>query len=318
MLRVPANALGAKAVLSGLATYMPGYDYMRRTGGTDSARYCYAVWLRHLILANESFGAGLPTVVAELGPGDSIGIGLAALLCGAEKYYALDVVPYSDLRSNLRIFDELVRLFEQREPVPGESEFPLLYPKLRSYEFPAHLLDEPHLREALRSQRVAEIRSSVERADAADSRILYKAPWAEQTVIENDCVDMIYSQAVLEHVQELRSVYEAMSRWLKRDGVMSHQIDYQCHGKANVWNGHWTYSDLLWKLIVGRRPYLLNREPHSEHVKLLREAGFRIVSETRVRSASTLRARDLAAGFRGLSEDDLTTSGAFLVATLAE
>ena len=37
MLRVPANALGTKACLSGLATYIPGYDYMRRTGGTDSA-----------------------------------------------------------------------------------------------------------------------------------------------------------------------------------------------------------------------------------------------------------------------------------------
>ncbi len=129
MLRLPANALGAKAVLSGLATYIPGYDYMRRTGGTDSARYCYAVWLRHLILANESFGAGLPTVVAELGPGDSIGIGLAALLCGAEKYYALDVVPYSDLRSNLRIFDELVRLFEQRDARAGRERIPAPVPQ---------------------------------------------------------------------------------------------------------------------------------------------------------------------------------------------
>lgn len=316
-MRVPAKALGVKAVLAGLATYLPGYDYARGTGGTDSARYCYSVWLRHLILANEAVGTGVPAVVAELGPGDSIGIGLAALLCGAEKYYALDVVPYTDLRSNLRIFDELVGLLERREPLPGDSEFPLLYPKLRSYEFPAQLLDVQHLRRALQPQRVAQIRSSLQHADATDSRIVYKAPWAEQSVIENDCVDMIYSQAVLEHVQELPVVYAAMSRWLKPDAVMSHQIDYQCHGKAKVWNGHWTYSDLVWKLIVGRRPYLLNRQPHSEHVALLRAAGFRIVTETRVHSESTLRSRDLASGFRGLSAQDLTTSGAFLVATLA-
>jgi hypothetical protein len=291
---------------------------MRRTGGTSTARYCYSVWLRHLILVNEAHPAGVPAVVAELGPGDSIGIGLAALLCGADQYYALDIVPYSDLRRNLRIFDELARLFEQREPVPGEREFPFLYPKLRSYEFPAGLLDEQRLHAALRPGREAEIRGCLEHASAPGSRILYKAPWSEPSVIEDASVDMIYSQAVLEHVQELRSVYAAMSHWLRPGGVMTHQIDYQCHGKASVWNGHWAYPDRVWKLIVGRRPYLLNRAPHSEHVRLLQEAGFTIVRESRIRTASTLRTRDLAPRFRELTDDDLTTSGAFMVATLGE
>ena len=91
--------LTAKALLSGLATWLPGYPVMRRTGGTDSARYCYSVWLRHLVLLHASgrMRHRVPRVVAELGPGDSIGIGIAALLSGAEKYYAFDVVRYSDL-----------------------------------------------------------------------------------------------------------------------------------------------------------------------------------------------------------------------------
>ena len=82
-----------RATLAGLATYVPGYEYLEPTGGTSSARYCYSVWLRHLVMAYDS---GLlqrpPATVAELGPGDSIGIGLAALLSGARKYHALDVV----------------------------------------------------------------------------------------------------------------------------------------------------------------------------------------------------------------------------------
>jgi hypothetical protein len=53
-------------------------------------------------------------------------------------------------------------------------------------------------------------------------------------------------------------------------------------------------------------------------VRLLCQAGFRIVDERRVAAASTLRTRDLAARFRGLCADDLTTCGAFLVATLGE
>lgn len=94
---------------------------------------------------------------------------------------------------------------------------------------------------------------------------------------------------------------------------MSHQIDYRSHGKADEWNGHWTYSDAAWKVVVGRRPYLLNRAPHSEHVRLLREAGFDIVAMDLQRAAALPRGR-LAQRFRDLSNDDLTTCGAYIVA----
>ena len=140
-------------------------------------------------------------------------------------------------------------------------------------------------------------------------------PWSDPAVIQPHSVDMIYSQAVLEHVNDLSGVYGAMRQWLKPRGVMTHQIDYKCHGKADTWNGHWTYSDPIWKLVVGRRPYLLNRIPHSEHMRLMQENGFDIVAEKAIHSASELRKRQLAPRFSTLSEQDLTTSGAFVVAT---
>lgn len=306
-----------KAVLSGLATYIPGYDYRRPTGGTGSARYCYSVWLRHLILGRaHGLHTGIPRVVAELGPGDSIGIGLAALLCGVEKYIALDLVQYSDLKNNLGIFDELVRLFKAREPVPGEDEFPHVNPKLGFYDFPCQLLNQEWLTAALEPKRVEAIRSSIEHSgDDETSMITYKAPWIDPKVIQDNSVDMICSQAVLEHVDDLPGVYKAMRRWLKPAGVMSHQIDFKCHEKADTWNGHWTYSDIAWKVVVGRRPYLLNREPHSTHVRLLQENGFDIVYDTVVRATSVLGRRQLAQRFRELSDEDLTTSGTFILAT---
>ena len=95
---------------------------------------------------------------------------------------------------------------------------------------------------------------------------------------------------------------------------MSHQIDFKCHRKADTWNGHWTYSDFAWKVVVGRRTYLLNRAPHSQHVALLQRTGFEIVSDTKTRSESILRRSQLADRFRDLSDDDLTTSGAYIVA----
>ena len=260
----------------------------------------------------------MPNVVAELGPGDSIGIGLAALLTGVEKYYALDLVRYFDLTSSLAVLDELVSLFKGKESIPDDSEFPSLNPKLESYAFPDDLLSDELLMHTLSPRRIANIQRSMARADETNSRIVYHAPWTDAAVIQERSVDMIYSQAVLEHVDDLFGAYESMQRWLKPGGVMSHQVDFRCHRKADTWNGHWTYSDLAWRVVVGRRPYLLNRQPHSEHVRLLRRAGFEIVVDKSVTSPSTLRPTQLARKFRDMSEKDLTTSGAFIVAVAPE
>lgn len=84
--------MNIKQLLYGISTFVPGLSrfHSKEIGGTNSARYCYGVWLRHLAMANKS---GLimspPKIVGELGTGDSIGIGLAALLSGAEMYYGI-------------------------------------------------------------------------------------------------------------------------------------------------------------------------------------------------------------------------------------
>ena len=74
-----------KQMAIGMATWLPGRAnlWVGATGGTVSARYCYGVWLRHMKMAREAGLDTNPRVVAELGPGDSLGIGLAALLAGA-------------------------------------------------------------------------------------------------------------------------------------------------------------------------------------------------------------------------------------------
>src|SRR5262245_22309033 len=81
------------------------------TGGSVSAEYCYSVWLRHLVTAAECGLNSDPKTVAELGPGDSLGVGLAALLSGAERYYALDVVEHANAAHNIVVLDALVELF---------------------------------------------------------------------------------------------------------------------------------------------------------------------------------------------------------------
>jgi SAM-dependent methyltransferase len=301
-------------LLYGIATFVPGISAIFGRGGGDSqsARYCYSVYLRHLKMAMSSGLTSCPKVVAELGPGNSIGIGLAALIAGSERYHAFDVVAHASIDRNLTVFEELVALFRARADVPGGDELPQVAPVLSEYGFPAALLDEAHLAAALDDARLDRIRESIRHPGAAGSMIDYRAPWFAARVVERDGVDMVFSQAVLEHVDDLPTAYRAMWQWLRPGGFLSHQIDFRCHNTAHDWNGHWRYSDRVWSLIKGRRYYLLNREPYSTHLKLMADNGFRVVAETRLRLESRLDPRDLADRFRHLTDDDLTTGGAYV------
>src|SRR5688572_12920493 len=110
-----------RQVLFGAATYVPGvYSLVaKRRREEHSARYCYAVWLRHLVFAHRHGFNVPPRRVVELGPGASLGVGLAALIAGTDTYYACDVVRQADTDRTLELFDEIVALFRRREPIPG-------------------------------------------------------------------------------------------------------------------------------------------------------------------------------------------------------
>jgi len=306
--------MNARSMLSGLATYLPGATRVRATGGTDSARYCYSVWLRHLVMARASGLDTDPRTIAELGPGDSLGIGLAGLLSGADKCFAFDVVEHASAERNLGILDELVALLRRRADIPGPEELPSTKPALEDYRFPAGILGRERLQRALDPARIERIRASLRDPRRPQSLIEYRAPWFAAERIAPASVDMIYSQAVLEHVEDLPGTYAAMMRWLRPSGFVSHQIDFKSHGTAPQWNGHWTYSEPAWRLVKGRRPYLINREPLSTHLRLLKAAGFEIRCTLAVRSSSPIGRAQLARRFRHLSDEDLATSGAFLQA----
>ena len=304
-------------ILVGLSSYIPIYNRrFRKKGGqaTTSARYCYSVWLRHLILAHENGLDTCPEVIAELGPGHSLGTGLAALITGCEKYYALDITEHSPTEKHLQVFDDLVALFKNREAIPGANEYPRIKPTLTDCEFPAHILTEERLGKALDGARLAEIRDSVAKLHDGNSRVQYKVPWDDPNIIDKESVDLVFSQAVLEHVDDLEGTYKAMREWLKPDGYTSHVIGLNSHGISREWNGHWIYSEFVWRLIRGTRPYLLNRAPHSWHVTLLEEEGFEIICDQTYETESNLTLNQLASKFRTMTDQDLITSSAFIQA----
>ena len=261
-------------ITKGVLTWLPPLDAWRRThistGGTDNARYCYSVWLRHLVTLE---GCGFcinGARVAELGPGDSVGTGLAALLTGAGHYTGLDLMP-STRKANLNeIFEELVRLFKNKEAIPGDNEFPRIRPRLRSYEFPEHMIDWQGI-----NDRVERLRADIKDGIQNSHILTYKAPWISISDIPRYSCDLIFSQAVLEYATPLADLYRATYLWLKPGQYASHVFDLSAHYLSPYWNGHWAYYDIEWRLAQGRRETFLNREPLSKHIACAQEFGLR-------------------------------------------
>lgn len=249
--------------------------------------------------------------MAELGPGASIGIGIAAILTGSKRYYALDVVPYLQSQSDLTRVDEIVRLLRERSRL-----HPAVEPYVGGLEFPGDVMPDTRVEQATDPTRIADLRAALQaglRSKNYDVEVSYVVPWDETTSIRDGCADVVLSQAVMEHVDAVEHTYNTLFRWLKPGSVMSHQIDYRSHGMASTWDGHRTYSDLTWRVIRGRRPYLLNRLPHSEHLRLIGQAGFDTVLDTKVGLEPTISRERLNARFAPMTDEDRHTSEAFIL-----
>jgi hypothetical protein len=294
--------------------FVPNNLAWRGTGGTDSARYCYSIWMRHLVKATSHGMVVPPHTVAEIGPGDSLGIGLAALLTGVSRYLALDVVQYADLSRSAALVDELVELIAQRVSIPDESEFPEIKPPLDSYNFPHALLSDSVLDAALDPSRVASIKKCLLGAGCAESFVKYIVPWDSKCVVGKESVDLLFSQAVMEHVDDLSKTYFSISEWLKPKGFCSHQIDFKSHDLTPCWDGYRAFSDFKWKMLRGKRPYLINREPCSTHSKLLVANGLELLETIQFSKPPETSRKQLALRFAGLSEADREISGVFFVA----
>jgi hypothetical protein len=302
-------------LLKGLATFVPGiYDARRgNTGGSVTARYCYGTWLRLLRTLHDACGPVVIRRAAELGPGDSIGIGLAAMLSGVDHVESLDIVRYASVPRNREIFRELVQLFRSRAPIPDAAEFPGLQPRLADYGFPHDLLPGELLESALNDQRVAAIESAIGGAPSNVS-IEYRVPWNTRDVQPGRDVDLVYSQAVLEHVEDLEGTHRALGEFVREGGVAVHAIDLRSHRITPGWDGHLQYSPALWRLVKGRRPYLLNRKSPGEHLSAMEAAGFQILEQIRIFAEPTVPVGARAASFRNWSEEDRRTTSMTVVA----
>ncbi|MEA3450224.1 MAG: methyltransferase domain-containing protein [Patescibacteria group bacterium] len=284
------------------------------TKGSNSARYCYSVWLRHLVRAHEA-GFDVPKVLAELGPGDSLGVGLSAMLSGTQRYYALDIKAYAATEKNLEIFDELVEYFKNKIDIPHDGEFPNVYPKLHSYNFPGEIITDEILARTLCAERLEAIRGLIKNnGENKGLEFSYQAPWHDKKNIKKNSVDMIAAQAVMEHVDDVPAAYEALFQWLKNGGVFSQDIDFKSHNTTWNWNGYYSVSDQLWRIIRGKREWGINRIAPGEHIKSIEKVGFEIISKEVKRLEGGIGRDKLTERFKNISDEDLAIGQMYLLA----
>ena len=126
-------------------------------------------------------------------------------------------------------------------------------------------------------------------------------------------MDLIFSQATMEHVDDISFHYESMQKLLKKEGLISHSIDFRCHGYASNWDKHWEYSDLYWKLLRGKRPYLINRMPLSKHLNLIKANNFKILENQIIKLNSNIVDKNKYKKLKDFKDYDFTASVSYIL-----
>jgi SAM-dependent methyltransferase len=134
--------------------------------------------------------------------------------------------------------------------------------------------------------------------------------------VRSGSLDMIFSQAVLEHVPraEFGETLREMKRILKPGGIGSHVVDFKDHLGSSLHNLR--FADGLWEQtwFAKRSGFYTNRLRYSEVVAAFTDAGFAVETVARrVWNAAPLPRARFAKQFQTLSDDDLIVQGATLV-----
>lgn len=307
-----AEKIAWRAVAKGVGSFvLPSLRSTHQAGGAITAEHCYGLCMRHYShLARWLPPGTAPRVLLELGPGSSLGTGLAAVLLGVERYVALDMEDHRDPEHDIAILHELVQLYEARTAIRAGDNGGIVFP-LPLTKAPSTELD-PVLARTLQPDFVAGL--VAELRQGWGQRLQFVAPWQGTTKVTPASVDWLLSHSVMEHVDDLEGTYAAFAEWVRPGGYMTHLIDFSSHTLADHWNGHWAIGDLTWSMMRGRRPYLLNRQSRSRHLDLLRANGFEVLDEIRDEPGDGLQPTDFAERFRDMQAADANVQMSFVVA----
>lgn len=284
-------------------------------GKGSSAAYCYRVWLKHLALSVEA-GMSFPGKVAEIGPGDSLGVGVSALLTGVSTYHAYDVRFVNVPEADKRLVKEIATGLESRSlrPATGWPRFEhLLVDGCVTREIAERLSPG----RALAPAQFDAIISSLDVPVDEPGGLRRGFPTTEAMLVDRGWdseYDFLLSHSVLEYVPDLDNFFALCHGMLRPGGYMSHQVDLSSLGITSDWNAHLAYGNLSWKLVRGRRRFYPNRKLVPDYICAAEAAGFKVVrAVTRTHEAESMEIAE-PTGAASQSPDGTTAHGLYFIA----
>lgn len=220
----------------------------------------------------------------EYGPGDLPGVALLMVAKGARRVLCVDRFPLVSL--DARSVAVIQRLLERCSPPERE--------RMRSC-----MRDPDDISQGFRSDRI-------------EYRVLRDG----LSALESE-VDMVYSRAVLEHVNDLTATFDDMILALRPGGLAIHQVDLSSHGlhrdnpldfltwRMPVWNAMYSAKGVPNRWRVDRYRELLDRPGiEVQQIEATRRAEPAHVTAVRPR---------LAPEFRDTPDEDLAWLGFWVV-----
>ena len=272
----------AKLVLSRLPLDYRKWSYIGifKHGEMDNFKYAWSVLRNHFLkLDNGEYPRwkGL-----ELGPGDGI---LSSLLAPSLNNGSVDLVDSGDfVNKNLDKYKDQINSFKNFFPDINVSHMNF-------------------------DRGMDSLLSSV-------NSKFYSNGLTSLKTIKNTSYDLIFSQAVLEHIRhsEFIETMEECYRLLKVGGIMSHVIDFKDHlggglnnmrFPSNLWEAEWFAS---------HSGFYTNRIKITEIFSICQKIGFTVeINSIRKFERVPIERRKLAKEFKSLSDYDLATSGVHLI-----
>lgn len=285
-------------VTNQLARFTPAL-YVRLTGQTgrgaaaeegpqDIARYfrdCVDAYFEHLGVPPEDVPAYLDgKVLLEYGPGDLPGVAALMVAKGAHKVYCVDRFPLVNLSpKNARVVADLLIACNDAERA-----------RLR-----ACLVDPGN-----------------PAAGFARDRIEYLVrPSGLSGLVA--AVDLVYSRAVLEHVDDLVATFGDMVRAMRPGALAIHQVDLRSHGLHKAHRLDFlAWSEVLWRLMYSEKgvPNRWRIDRYRRVLAALPVEVLQCVPTARATLDEVAAVRPvLAVPFKGLHDDDLAWLGFWLV-----
>ncbi len=246
--------------------------------------------------------------VLEIGPGESLSVGILCLANGAKSVTAIDRFPSL---LNRKQQSEIYKALIQNEKNIETGQF-------------LNLIDN-------------DFKIS---ADKMDYIPFVPLEELDKTLAPGQ-FDIILSRAVLEHIYDLDLAFSSMNNLLAPGGVMIHEVDFRDHAIFTSYNLHpltfLTFSKKIWK-VATHWLGAPNRKLENYFRQLLNHYGFsyKIFKILAVGSEKKFHAESLelgkthddsqlklvesikpklAAEYKSLSNEDLLTSGIFFTAT---